>query len=261
MTFLEKILENKRREIADLKERFSLAEMRRRAEARNPVDFFGAIVRQGTLTLIAEIKRASPSRGVLRDPFSVEDLARAYREGGASALSVLTDETFFQGRLDHISIAKESAGLPILRKDFILDEIQVWESRLAGADAVLLIVAALSDEELKKLLNAAEDAGLMALVEVHDQEEMRRALRVGARLIGVNNRNLHDFTVDLQTTFKLRVECPRNVPLVAESGISRAQDIVRLKEAGVSAVLVGEGLLKEPNVEEATRKLLSGVNS
>lgn len=261
MTFLEKILENKRREIADLKERFSLAEMRRRAEVKNPMDFFGAIVRQGELTLIAEIKRASPSRGVLRDPFFVDDLARSYRKGGAAALSVLTDEAFFQGRLNHISIAKENAGLPILRKDFILDEIQIWESRLLGADAVLLIVAALSDEDLKKLLAEVKRAELAALVEVHDQEEMRRALQAGARLIGVNNRNLHDFTVDLQTTFNLCAKCPRDIPLVAESGISRAQDLVRLKEAGVRAALVGEGLLKEQDVEEATRKLLSGVKS
>ena len=219
-------------------------------------DFAGALRRaDGRVAVIAEVKRASPSRGVLIDPFDPRALARAYRDGGASALSVLTDRDFFRGSLDNLRAARDEAGLPTLRKDFIIDVRQIIEARRAGADAILLIVAILDDSRLRDLYTMASDYGLAVLVEVHTEAEMARALRRGAKLIGINNRDLHTFSVDPDVTRRLARLAPPEVTLVAESGIFTAADVARAAEAGAHAVLVGESLVRAPDISAQVRAL------
>ena len=205
--------------------------------------------------MIAECKKASPSKGLLRPEYDPAQLARTYAENGAAALSVLTDEKFFQGSLNDLSVAREAAGLPALRKDFIVDGYQVYEARAAGADAVLLIVAALRLEQLQELHQLINELGMTALVEVHDEAEVEIALKIAPKLIGVNNRNLHDFTVDLQTTARLRKCIPADIALVAESGIHTADDVSRVRDMGVDAILVGEALVTASDVGAKVREL------
>jgi len=194
--------------------------------------------------IIAEVKRASPSKGLIAQEFDPVSIAREYEAGGASAISCLTDEEFFMGHLEYLAAIRQAVDLPLLRKDFIIDEIQLEEARAFGADLVLLIVAALEPSRLRDLITAAKELGLEALVEVHDEAELDTALSAGAEIIGVNNRNLKTFEVDLGVSLRLRRLVPKDIPLVAESGIRGIEDLKRLKEAGISAALIGESLMR-----------------
>ncbi|MFQ5508434.1 MAG: indole-3-glycerol phosphate synthase TrpC [Leptospirillia bacterium] len=221
-------------------------------------DFHKALNRggQGAIRVIAEIKKASPSKGVIRDDFNPQELARAYTAGGASAISVLTDRDYFMGDLDYLRQVREVTDLPLLRKDFTIDPYQIYEARRYGADAVLLIAAILTDGEMRSFIEHADSVGLAALVEVHTAEELARAAAVGARIIGVNNRNLDTFETDIETTYKLDAGMPEGVIRVSESGISERAQVARLEEAGIDAILVGESLMRQDDVEKALKKLL-----
>ncbi len=211
----------------------------------------------GGVALIAEVKKVSPSRGLFRADFKADEIARAYAEAGAAAVSVLTEREFFQGSPEHLSQVRGAIDLPLLRKDFIIDPYQIYEAKILGADAVLLIMAVLTDREAKKFLGLAAELGLEGLVEVHNREEMRRALTLGAGLIGINNRDLKTFQTDLETTFRLRemVTDPA-VTVVSESGITARAEMIRLQEHGVHAALVGEALIREPDIGAKVRELL-----
>ena len=235
------------------------ATLRARREADGARDFLGALrdPRVGDIALIAEVKKASPSAGVIRDDFDAVAIARAYEAAGASCLSVLTDEHFFQGSLDYLKGIRAAVDLPLLRKDFIIDERQIVEAVEWGADAVLLIAAILDDDQLARLHVLATDAGLAALVEVHDATELRRVQAIAAPLIGVNNRDLKTFTVDLATTESLAAGLDTDTTLlVAESGIHTRTDVERLRDCGARAVLVGESLMREEEPRAKARELL-----
>jgi indole-3-glycerol phosphate synthase len=218
--------------------------------------FAAALVRPGAMAVIAEHKRRSPSRGAIREDLEPADVARRYEAAGAAALSVLTDGPFFGGRLEHLTEARRATRLPTLRKDFVLDPWQVWEARAAGADAVLLITAALEDADLRALLGESAATGMDALVEVHDRPELERALAAGVRLVGVNNRDLRTLAVSLETSLALARAIPDDVVAVAESGIKSGSDLRRLREAGYDACLVGEHLMAAPDPGAALRRLL-----
>jgi indole-3-glycerol phosphate synthase len=250
MNILDTIVAQKRREIALLPPiRVSVADLQQ-AMALLPArrDFLAALQspRHGPPALIAEIKKASPSAGVFRPDFDPARIAREYEAAGASCISVLTDEKFFQGSANHLREVRAAVRLPLLRKDFIIDERQVLEAAEMGADAILLIVRILDDAALKHLRDLAAGAGLAALVEVHDEAELDRALAAGARLIGVNNRDLDTFKVDLGTTERLAAKIPKGALLAAESGIHTRADAARVQRAGAGAILVGEALLSNP---------------
>jgi indole-3-glycerol phosphate synthase len=244
MNRLDEILRVKRTEVEKLRPR--AAELHRQALQRSDFRSFRSALQRpdGQLGLIAEIKKASPSAGIMAEAFAPVEIARIYESSGADAVSVLTDEQFFQGKLIYLAQVRERVRLPLLRKDFILDEIQIMESAAAGADAILLIVAALGQKELTSLQAAATRYQLEALVEVHTLEEVGRAMRAGAKIIGINNRNLATFEVDLSVTEKLSEEVPDEVVLVSESGIKSAQDAKRVERYGVDAILVGEALMR-----------------
>ena len=248
---LTKILAVKAEELAQARVREPLALVRARAEARRDVrDFAGALERRiaaGKAAVIAEIKKASPSRGVLRESFDPPSIARSYARHGAACLSVLTDGRFFQGDLAHLEQARSVVELPVLRKDFLIDEYQVFESRAAGADCILLIVAALEDARMHALEECALELGMAALVEVHDAAELDRALALATPLIGVNNRNLRSFAVSLQTTLDLLPRVGAGRRIVAESGILAPADVALLRAAGVDAFLVGEAFMRAPD--------------
>jgi indole-3-glycerol phosphate synthase len=241
--------------LARTRERVAAERARRPLHASHPAvsgapavrPFAEALVRPGRVNVIAEHKRRSPSRGAIREDLAPADVARGYEEAGAAAISVLTDEAFFGGRLAHLEEVRRATSLPVLRKDFVVDPWQVWEARAAGADAVLLIAAALTDGELRRLLDVAGEAGLAALVEVHDRPELDRALGAGARVVGVNNRDLKTLAVSLDTALRLAPSIPDDVAAVAESGIRSSADLVRLREAGYDAFLVGERLMAAPD--------------
>ena len=255
---LDRILASKYSEVAQRRAVTPIAQLREQALARTPPrDFNGALKRAGRPALIAECKKASPSKGLLRPEYDLAQLAQTYAENGAAALSVLTDEPFFQGRLSDLTLAREVARLPALRKDFIVDGYQVYEARAADADAVLLIVAALSLEQLRELHWEITELGMTALVEVHDEAEVDIALQIEPKLMGVNNRNLQDFTVDLQTTARLRKSIPANIALVAESGLHTADDVRRVRDMGVDAILVGEALVTASDVGAKVRELVT----
>jgi indole-3-glycerol phosphate synthase len=244
----KKILAAKADELAAARRARPLPELRREAEAMPASRGFAAAlaarVARERAAVIAEIKQASPSKGLLRADFDPPAIARSYRAGGATCLSVLTDAPFFKGSLDDLRAVRAAVDLPLLRKDFLLDPYQVVEARAAGADCILLIVAALDDARLADLHAAAADLGLDALVEVHDEAELDRALRVSPRLLGVNNRNLHTFEVRLDTTVRLAGRVPAGTVLVAESGIHGAADVALIRSAGVHAFLVGEAFMR-----------------
>ena len=244
MSRLDEILQVKRREIDQLLPR--RAELRKTALQRNDFRSFHAALDQGPdkLALIAEVKKASPSAGVIAESFEPIAIARNYALAGAEAISILTDEQFFQGRLDYVGQVREAVAVPLLRKEFILDEVQIAESAAAGADAILLIVAALEQDQLVRLLEEAALYQLDVLVEVHKLAELDRALETDARIIGINNRNLATFEVDLAVTERLSEEVPEGMLLVSESGIKTADDIARVKACGVNAVLIGEALMR-----------------
>ncbi len=233
------------------------AEWERRAEAMLPLrrGFRAALLRRAPAA-IAEIKKASPSRGVLREDFDPAALAKQYERGGAAALSVLTDEPFFQGKLEHLGAARAAGVLPALRKDFTLDEYHVVEAAAHGADAILLIAAILEEQEIRDLRELAARYRMAALVEVHDQRELRTALAAGADIVGVNNRNLRTFEVTLETSLRLADQIPEGVLKISESGIHSREDIERLRAAGFDAFLIGEHLLKSASPEAALRALV-----
>jgi indole-3-glycerol phosphate synthase len=258
---LARINAYKREEIAAAKARVPEGEMRRRAEAAPPPRGFTAALRRavaaGRYGLIAEIKRASPSKGLIRHDFDVADLARAYRDGGATCLSVLTDGPEFQGALDDLKTARDTVELPVLRKDFMLDPYQVYEARAWGADCILLIVASLSDEEAARLEALALELGMDALIEVHDTNELRRALRLRSPMIGINNRNLKTLKVYLETTETLTRTVPAERLPVSESGLASPADLARMARAGARCFLIGEALMRQADVAAATRALLA----
>jgi indole-3-glycerol phosphate synthase len=257
MSLLAKIAETKREEVARLVRERGLASLREGASSQAPPrDFLAAVHRPGKLSLIAELKKASPSRGVLREDFQIEPLAGACARAGAQALSVLTDASYFQGALSYLNKARKASNLPVLRKDFLIDEHQIYEAREAGADAVLLIAAMMPPAQLKELLAVAESLSMTSLVEVHDEREMEFALRMPTKLLGINNRNLNDFTVSLRTSIDLLKLCPKDLPVVSESGIFTRQDCLSLKNAGASAVLIGEAFMTSPDVEAAVRAMM-----
>lgn len=254
---LDKIVATKRQEIAAAKALRSESLLRDAAAAAPPPrDFFAALAAPGPIRLIAEIKKASPSAGIIRADFQPVEIARTYELHGASCLSVLTDEKYFQGSLDYLRQVRAAVQLPVLRKDFILDSYQLWEARSAGADAVLLIAECLDDCNLRKLHNEAVELGMTPLVELYDPENLDRVLAAGATLIGINNRDLRSFVTDLDHTLRLRQRVPDDCVLVSESGIRTRADVERLAAAGVGAILVGETLMASQDIGAAVDMLM-----
>jgi indole-3-glycerol phosphate synthase len=253
---LARICAQKRVEI-DALDRAEHAEFRAAAERQSPPrGFRAALAADDTVALIAEVKKASPSAGVIRPDFDAVDIAQAYARAGATCVSVLTDRPFFQGDPSYLAEIHACVALPLLRKDFILDPVQIVQARALGADACLLIAAALDPPQLRELHAAVDAHGMDALVEVHNEAELQTALDAGADLIGINNRNLHTFEVSLQVTERLAALVPDGVVLVSESGIKSRQDIAQVKACGVDAVLVGQSLVEVPDVEAAARRFV-----
>lgn len=257
---LEEILRTTREEVARRKRERPEAQLREQASAASNAaaptrGFRAALTAEPRIAVIAELKRRSPSAGVLREGVEVAQIARAYARGGASALSVLTEEQNFAGSLEDLRAARAACRLPVLRKDFIVDAYQLYEARLVGADAVLLIVAALTARELQALHEEARALGMDVLVEAHDRAELDVALAAGAELVGINNRDLRDFSVDVERTFALMEAIPPGVAVVSESGIAAPEQLQRLERAGVAAALVGESLMRAPDPEQALRGL------
>ncbi|MHC4981820.1 MAG: indole-3-glycerol phosphate synthase TrpC [Planctomycetota bacterium] len=262
---LQTILEAKRKEVAELRSRCDVAEWRSEAEAAGRCrNFFAALTKRPRrlLNLIAEVKRASPSAGVIRENFDPGKIAREYAAAGADAISVLTDKDYFQGTVEHLRAVRDAVNLPVLRKDFIIDPVQLYESRAAGADAVLLIAAALPVGQLSDMMILAAELRMTALVEVHSADDLLQVRsmigfpRVGYSLLGINNRNLATFDVDVNTTVRLADMAGESVPIVSESGIRTREDVEKLKAAGVKAVLIGETLMRAADVAAEVEKIL-----
>ena len=260
---LQKILARKAEEVAERKARVPLTELVAQIAGLPPTRGFAAwlesTISEGRAAVIAEVKKASPSQGVIRADFDPAAIARSYESGGASCLSVLTDADFFQGSEAFLQQARAACRLPVLRKDFTIDPYQVYEARAIGADAILLIVAALDDSKLLEMALIAADLDLDVLIEVHDEAELERALEIPAQLIGVNNRNLRTFEVSLETTLRLRDQFPSDRLLVAESGIHARADVERLRTAGVNAFLVGEAFMRSADPGVQLAKLFQGA--
>ncbi|MDR0225969.1 MAG: indole-3-glycerol phosphate synthase TrpC [Burkholderiaceae bacterium] len=262
---LQKICEVKVQEVAAAKKRMPFADMRRDAESRVLTrDFVGALrakISAGQAGVIAEIKKASPSKGVIREDFIPADIAQSYTEGNgkvsAACLSVLTDRQFFQGSIDYLKQARASCPLPVLRKDFMVDPYQIYESRAVGADCVLLIAACLDDAQMAEMEQIAHSLDMAVLVEVHDGAELDRALRLKTPLVGINNRNLRNFEVSIQTTLDLQKNVPADRLLVTESGIAGREEVQALRDAGIHAFLVGEAFMRAPEPGEALARLFS----
>ena len=261
MNILDEIIAKKRERLEESKRRVPREQLLLRAfevrqQSRRPS--FRAALQRDEINIIAEFKRRSPSKGVIRAGAELGSIVRSYEAGGAAALSVLTEEDYFDGSLDDLGTATEAVALPVLRKDFVFDDYQVYEAAAAGASAVLLIVAALKDRELRSLRGLAEDElGMATLVEVHNEEEMKRAVGCGATLIGVNNRDLRTFEVSLETSLRLALRAPRDALLVSESGLNDASDLRRLREQGFHGFLIGESLMRARDPEQALRDLRS----
>lgn len=258
---LKKILKRKTEEIFEASQKESVVELSKRAEVASPVrGFIQAIenkIAEGKAGVIAEIKKASPSKGVLRENFIPAEIAKSYEQHGAACLSVLTDKDFFQGAEEYLKQAREATNLPVIRKDFIIDPYQVYEARAMGADCILLIVAALGDASMNELLALAHHLDMDVLMEVHDKEEMERALQSGAKLIGVNNRNLRTFDVSLQTTLDMLDMVPDDRILVTESGILVPDDVKLMRDNNINTFLVGEAFMRAENPGEKLAELFS----
>lgn len=254
MSFLSEIIERKRQRLEAAKQAVPIETFELHSNSHR---FRQALLRDG-INIIAEFKRRSPSKGMIRADADLKQIVDGYQAGGAAAISVLTEEDYFSGSLDDLRLVKKSVDLPVLRKDFVFDEYQVYESAAAGADAVLLIVAALDDEKLLALRKLIEDElGMDALIEVHTREEMQRAIACGANVIGVNNRNLHTFEVSLETSRSLASDAPAGTVLISESGLKSSTDLARLRDAGYRGFLIGESLMRSDNPEAALRDLMS----
>jgi indole-3-glycerol phosphate synthase len=256
-TILEEIVASKRGEIDRAKAALPEEVLRERLAEAPPVrDFAAALCRPGRIRLIAEVKKASPSAGVIRADFQPARIAEIYQRHGADCISVLTDQPYFQGSLEHLHQVRAAVDLPLLRKDFVIDAYQVVEARLAGADAVLLIAECLDDHALRRLHDAVIELGMTPLVEVFDPANLPRVLDTGARVVGINNRNLRTFETDLEHVLRLRRQIPDDRLVVGESGIRNRRDVQRLEAAGVNAILVGETLMASPDIGAAVDRLL-----
>jgi len=254
---LDEIVANKRNEVEEAKARLPLSDLEKQISHAPPVKSFQeALDRPGRMRLIAEIKRASPSAGVLNDSLQPDEHALKYRRAGADALSVLTDHRYFKGTLDDLKLAAGAAQLPALRKDFIIDPYQIFEARVYGASAILLIARILDASLIQQFLNEARRLGMCALLEVHDESDLEIALKTDARLIGINNRNLDTLEINLETTHTLITHIPKDRVVVSESGISTPEQVLRLRDAGVSALLVGESILRATDPGQKVRDLL-----
>jgi indole-3-glycerol phosphate synthase len=261
---LRRILEKKRERLEEAKSFTPLSELRSAVrDLEQTRDFLAAVGGagdpEGNVRIIAEFKRRSPSRGMIREEFDLQTIHKAYREGGADAYSILTEQDFFGGSLEYLRTLKRVASVPCLRKDFLLDAYQIYESRWAGADAFLLIASVLTEAQIQEFLVLGGEMGMAGLVEVHSEEELEKVLGTGARLIGVNNRDLRTFEVNLDTTIRLRTIIPTDRTVISESGIHSKEDVARLLQAGVRAFLIGEHFMKSENIAEAVRELKGTV--
>jgi indole-3-glycerol phosphate synthase len=254
---LDTIIAHKQQELQIEEEQVPLATLKSKLANLPPTkDFRAAIAQSDNINLIAEVKKKSPSKGIIREDFDPIQIAETYAENGAAAISVLTDVRFFDGRLDYLSSIRQVVDVPLLRKDFTIDPYHIYQARVAGADAILLIVAALTKDQLREFMDIAESLSLASLVEVHTDTELEIALDVGAEIIGINNRDLRTFHTDLATTFSLQEFLPTGKVVVSESGIYTRADVESLREAGVNAILVGESLMRSPDIGEQVRKLI-----
>jgi len=253
---LDEIIKHKKEELAETKRRVPFSEVRARASETGPSRGFGKALSRTGIRLIAEVKKASPSKGVIRERFDPVAIARVYEESGAACISVLTEEKFFQGRLEYLDLLRTAVSLPLLRKDFIVDEYQIYEARAAGADAVLLIAACLEKDRIIDYLGMAGQLGLDVLVESHTYRELDKSLLAGAMLVGINNRDLATFDVSLRTTLDLMKDIPDDRTVVSESGIKTREDVTALEKAGVDAILVGESLMREKDIGKKVKELL-----
>ncbi|MBM2834746.1 MAG: trpC [Candidatus Brocadiaceae bacterium] len=261
MTILDEIYKHKLSEVAEDKRRVSLETLKEQCKKKQKARSFGAALKSNTnIRIIAEIKKASPSLGIIREDFNPVEIARIYEASDAAAISVLTDEKFFQGNLSYLTDVKKSVNLPILRKDFIIDSYQIYEARSAGADAILLIAALLSKEEIQRYLELAGELDMDCLVEVHSEAELKKVLQTNAHIIGINNRDLATFKTDLETTVRLRPMIPAEKIVVSESGIKSRTDVEKLMKEGVDAILVGETLMKSDDISSKLRELLGIFN-
>ena len=254
-TILDKIVVDKKEEVKQAKISTPIASLKERIGERSPRDFAGAVRGKG-LKLIAEVKKASPSKGVLCPDFRPVELAQTYERNGASAISVLTESKYFQGSLEHLAAIREKVNIPLLRKDFICDEYQIYESAANGADAILLITALLEKETMESFLELGESLKLDCMTEVHNEEELTQALLAGAKIIGINNRDLNTFKTDINTTRRLKMLIPEDTIAVSESGINTRDNIKKIKECKVDAVLVGEALVTAKDIPAKMRELL-----
>jgi indole-3-glycerol phosphate synthase len=259
-TFLKEILELKRARVEQAKQRPEIENPKSEIQKRPP-HLLQAALKKDQINIIAEIKRASPSKGVINDKIDVAEVARMYERGDARAISVLTEEDRFGGSLEDLKIAREVVGLPILRKDFIFDEFQISEAKAAGADVILLIVAMLDKADLERLYKFADSLGLDVLTEVHTLDELEIAAAINAKIIGVNNRDLHSFKVSLDVSRELIKHAPQNALMIAESGLSTKDEILELRELGFSGFLIGETLMRSGNVEEELKKLTANYKN
>ena len=253
---LDTIVARKKEEVAALKQR-GIRPPETEAPLGPPRGFMQALLAAPGVAIIAEAKKASPSKGVIDPNFDPRKIALNYKQGGAHAISVLTDRDFFQGSIDYIPLVRNTVDLPVLRKEFIIDPLQIKEAAAFGSDAILLIAAILEIEQLRDFRLQAEEAGMDVLIEVHNEAELEKTLAAESRLIGINNRNLNDFSVDLETTFRLQQEIPPDIPIVSESGISSRSEMLRLQEAGITAALIGESLMRSNEQGETLRHFLS----
>lgn len=257
-TILEKIIATKKEEVAKARSKLPAVELSARLRDAPPVrDFFTPLTEGPSIRLIAEVKKASPSAGIIRKDFDPVQIAQIYERHGAAGISVLTDVSYFQGSLDNLQLVRAAVDIPVLRKDFIIDRYQLLEARVAGADAVLLIAECLDDCQLRKLYGETIELGMTPLIELYEADNLNRVLETGTNLIGVNNRNLHTFDVDLERTLQIRKEIPPDCVVVGESGIKTRADVLRLEQGGVDAILVGESLIREKNIGSAVDELIN----